>query len=119
MKTVITKAPVEVLKLKVGNSAVLFCDATYEKEKLEPSFTWLKNDAAFVASGTVALEKRLTPPSRVMFFNNVKLLDGGEYGCWVYTKDKSSGVIVSEDRKNSKVIVIGMQENVHLRLYKK
>ena len=111
MKTRITHEPAKLYR-KVGTKiAQLFCDAEYEKDlkTLNVVFQWLLNGKPFVSNERVFLEKRVVPgPQRILFLEDLKLEDAGEYGCRVYVEEKESGTVISEDQKTGAVYVIGL-----------
>ena len=110
VKTRITREPNRISR-KVGTKiAMLYCDAEYEKElkSLDVTFQWLLNGKPFVSNERVYLERRLEGPQRLLFLKDLQLSDAGEYGCRVFTKEKDTRIIISEDRKIGAVYVIGL-----------
>ena len=84
--------------------AQLFCDATYDST-LKVSFEWLKDGEMWNNTDRVYKEKKLSGPSRILFFKPLLKEDAGSYACRVYTMDGTFEV--SRDEKVGSVTVEG------------
>lgn len=103
-KTVITHPPANISYLDGHVMAQLFCDATYDSN-LKVSFEWLKDGEMLKNTDRVYKEKKLSGPSRILFFKPLLKKDAGSYTCRVYTMDGTFNV--SEDKKVGTVTVEG------------
>lgn len=84
--------------------AQLFCDVTYDST-LKVSFEWRKDGEILKTTDRVYKEKKLSGPSRILFFKPLLKEDAGSYACRVYTMDGTFEV--SRDEKVGSVTVEG------------
>ena len=84
--------------------AQLFCDATHDSA-LKVTFEWWKDGELLKNTDRVYKEKKLSGPSRILFFKPLQKEDVGSYACHVYTMDGT--FTVSEDIKVGSVAVEG------------